>query len=245
MKVTIKVFVGVAAILYSLTATSTIISHNGFDLDTDTNIVKGNDLEWLQWDETIGESIEQSILARSIDGWRSATTFEMAALLNSFNFGVTFDGSTNVTQTLISPWTLSEISIHNNFISLFGITNSDAFDINDPLTFSGALSSGPLTIGGQTIFRGGIKDDFYHPLGGMVDHRVAFDSLFEELSYSDNQYGIALVRAPSEKEVNPVPSPPTLTIFILGLLFLSYRRKKSTLGHFIFNINNRYIFNRS
>ncbi len=227
MKIIIKTLVGIAALFYSLTSISAIISHNGFDLDTDTNVVTGNGLEWLQWDVTIGESIDQAIFARSIDGWRSATTLEMAALLNSSNFGLTFDGSTNVTQTVTSPWTLSEISIHNDFISLFGITFLDVFDINDPFTFSGALSAGPVTIAGQTIFRIAVNDDFSHPLGGKVDHRVIFDSLFEELSYSNNQYGVALVRDPSETEADPVPLPPSLALVSLGLLILSYRRKKS------------------
>lgn len=227
MKITIKMLVGLAALFYSLTSTSAIISHNGFDLDTDTNIVTGNDLEWLQWDVTKGESINQAISARSIDGWRSATTLEMAALLNSSNFGLTFDGSTNVTQTITSPWTLSEISMHNDFISLFGITFLDVLNINDPLTFSGALSAGPVTIAGQTIFRIAVQDDSYHPIVENVDHRVTFDSLFEELSYSDNQYGVALVRELSETEVHSVPSPSSLVLVSLGLLILSYRRKKS------------------
>lgn len=225
---------GVAVLLFSMTSSAAaIISHNGYQSDTNTNIVTGGGLEWLQWDVTAGQSIDAALTTYGAAGWRSANPDELAELLNEFDFGRTFSGSTNITQSINSPWTASEVSTHNNFISLFGSTvpaTDPVFDPLDPPAWSRAIVTGPNTIGGPTIFRAFVRDDFFHPLGGNVDHSVIFDSLFEDTSYSNNYYGIALVREISDPEPGNVPEPGSLPILCLGFLIIGITRK-STLVH--------------
>lgn len=212
---------GIAVLLFSMTSSATLISHNGYQSDTASDIVTGGGLEWLQWNVTAGQSIEDALGTYSAAGWRTASTIELAALLNDFSFGLTFNGYTNVTQSVSSPWTTSEVSTHNNFISLFGRTvpaTDPVFEPSDPPAFSRAIVTGPFTPGGQTIFRASVRDDSYHPIGGNISHYVQFDSLFVELSYSNNNYGVALVREISSSEPDNVPEPGPLVLMCLGLL---------------------------
>ncbi len=69
-----------------------VITYGSYSLDTGTNIVTGDGLEWLQWDDTIGESIDsiQSVL-NIIEGgnWTIAPTLRDAELFYDFGFGLT------------------------------------------------------------------------------------------------------------------------------------------------------------
>jgi len=95
-------FVLLAALLFSGfgTANAAVVSYHGYTLDTDTNIVTGGGLEWLQWDETLGQSVNSALGNYAGAGWRVATNTEMADLLNAFSFGMVFDGIENTKQSL-------------------------------------------------------------------------------------------------------------------------------------------------
>ena len=59
-----------------------LITHNGYMLNTNTNIVTGGGLEWLQWDVTLGMSISDALtnVAGTFDGGRLDSCNQHASL---------------------------------------------------------------------------------------------------------------------------------------------------------------------
>ncbi len=73
------------SLLFSKMAFAFLIEHNGYMLDTDTNVVTGGDFEWLRWDQTLGNSFDQALLDYSGGNWRIAHPTEMSGLVTAFN----------------------------------------------------------------------------------------------------------------------------------------------------------------
>ncbi|MGH1485354.1 MAG: hypothetical protein ACRBCI_03985 [Cellvibrionaceae bacterium] len=71
------------AVTTSVPAYSALVSHFGYTLDTDTNIVSGGGLEWLRWDRTIDDSVSTALYQNP--SFRLASVDEMYGLLNTFS----------------------------------------------------------------------------------------------------------------------------------------------------------------
>ena len=205
----------VAAISISSVAGAATISYNGYSLDTDTNIVTGGGLEWLQWDETVGISANDALV--TYDGWRLANATEFASLLNSFNFGTTFDSSDMF--AISNP---SDSTAVLNFLELFGDnrlasgTSGDGFEKG-----TGALYSGQ-TMGYYSVFA-----IDYNDLTGSLGP-VGSNFLFASPDFlvgddAGGVRGVALVRS-----VSSVPVPAAAWLFVSGLIGLAgmARRKR-------------------
>ena len=135
-------FLALMALSLSLSLNAATVTYNGYTLDTDTNVVTGGGLEWLQWDETLGQSIEAALSSYAVDGWRLATNIEMAALLNNFNFGFTFSDSESFSQSINLYTDEYSYGTANEFIDLFSDTYAAAgfeYDYGDELNLTGAL----------------------------------------------------------------------------------------------------------
>lgn len=108
-------------------ANAVILSYGGYTHDTNTDIVTGNGLEWLQWDRTVGYSINsiQSELA-TIEGggWSIASNAQMAQLFNSFDFDIAFDDDENTGQMVTTGYTFPDSLAETDelFIAMFGDT---------------------------------------------------------------------------------------------------------------------------
>lgn len=59
------------------------ITYSGYTLDTETNLVTGNGLEWLRWDQTKDYTISLALGVHS--EFRLATFEEMSELVNTFS----------------------------------------------------------------------------------------------------------------------------------------------------------------
>ena len=228
-----------AAIAFAL-STSThaaIVTHNGYSLDTETNIVTDGNLEWLQWNMTTGMSINQALSMYSEDGWRLASNVEMAELFNSFAFtpsywDYVFDSDENTEQLPFIPYDVSEDTATNHFIDLFGYTTTNAgsiyHDPSDPLVQATVLYG--LDNDGDGFYNTAwVRDDWVSAdNGNLEDAYVGMnnDSAVYTINYTSSTKGIALVRGES---VNPVPVPAAIWLFGSGLLGLVgiARRKKS------------------
>lgn len=182
------------------------ISHNGYTLDTNTSIVSGGGLDWMQWTQTQGLSIGQATQAYSASGWRLATNAEMAALYNSFAFengipaSYQFVDDENLHQEVS---TINPTQSHSAFIELFGVT---------------APASGSDGPASAALYGSDADADWLY--NAALVHS-GFSSVIRYAGLSADNYtisesyagmGVALVR--------PVPLPATAWLFLAGLVSL-------------------------
>jgi len=109
----------ILALFLMCTATgvqATLITSNGYTLNTQTNVVTGFGLRWLQWSETVGLTADEA-LAR-YPTMRFATFEEAADLLELF-FG---DSILNLPRGLRGVVLDDDLNPANLFSSLFGST---------------------------------------------------------------------------------------------------------------------------
>lgn len=207
-----------AGLTLSLCSHAAIISHNGYSLDTTTNVVTGGGLQWLQWDETVGQSIDTALGAYAADGWRLASNVEMANLFNSFAFGTTINTSEEGWRAWRGEVPTTEV---DKMVELFGATNSgSSVPLVDPLKTTGALfGADPDGNNWYNLVR--LHDDYTSgdvpPI--FYPARLEYWIDFYPTDYTHFQAGVALVRS-------EVPVPASAWLFASALIgLLSFRRK--------------------
>jgi hypothetical protein len=205
-------------LVLSTSVNADIISYNAYSLDTGTNIVTGGGLEWLQWDETVGLSIDTALSTYGSQGWRLANTVEMASLFNSFALGMTFTDAQGAIQSYERYVPLDPENDFNKFISLFGDT----------------LTPHPLTIDGATsaLFGNYPDADLLYNAVGIIAYNNTADFVYAksylfgdytQKSTSISNVGVALVcdsGSCSSLPPSPVPDPAAVWLFGSGLLGL-------------------------
>lgn len=224
MKNNLIVLIALLVTPFSLKAAT--ISYNGYTLNTTNNIVTGAGLDWLQWDETAGQSADFALGAYGTLGWRLASNAEMAVLFNSFSFGAQdFDSLENTSDYRSYAWNSDENSSSNHFISLFGDTYKAAGIVTD----YGELLEGTYAVFGQdedgdgNINRGGVTDDYINR--EFIETYGSAFMFYDDTPFTSSPfatYGVALVRT------SVVPLPPAILLFISGLIaLLSIKSKKA------------------
>ena len=219
----LKLASAAAALVLSTSANSTIISYGGYTHDTDTDIVTGNGLEWLQWDRTTGYSsvsIQSGLDIIEGGGWSIASNTQMSQLFNAFDFGLTFDNDENTSQGLNTGASIGEPGTEADevFISMFG-------DTSDPAIYSScyygdcyqrSIAFFGTDPDGDHRYNLAIVSDDYALVDGSVEHGKVY--LNADL-YETDMYGysiaIALVR-----DVSTVPVPAAVWLFGSGLIGL-------------------------
>jgi hypothetical protein len=239
----LKKFLFITCLLVaSHSANASLITHSGYTRAEASDIVSGNGLEWLMWDQTANMSISQALEAYTAQGWRLASNLDMAVLFNAFQFGKTdWSGAENLGQVAYTPWQLSEVSSHNAFTLLFGSTfNSALCDGPYPLSWcDGYATNDPLILAqayyGSDDDQDGfyksalVYDDFSYALQNNND-KVDGYAVLRAASWSPDaqslSYGVALVRSATAVAV---PAPASFALFIIALMLLAFLRR-STLG---------------
>lgn len=213
---------------FSYSANSATITYYNYTLDTDTNIVTDGNLQWLQWDETKGMSVNEALAAYSTDGWRVANSTEMTALLNNFPFGITFDEDSTVHTSNSLYDEILSYGLANQFIELFGNTSDDpGTSINgDQYEMSAAFYVSKDSR--NWVNRAYVYDEWSRSLepgaevlpGRIVhDQRGPYGTGYTNTSYSST--GVALVRG------GVVPVPAAAWLFGTALVGLAgIKRKK-------------------
>lgn len=205
----------------SLSSQAGLISD--YSLDSDTRIVTDshNNLEWLQWSVTQGQSIADAFAQYASDGWEVASSSHIADLFNTFDLSYgefTWQaGVANAYEERDDGYTESASDRELQFVSLFGSTS-----IKDYIQLSAAKFSDEERNGYAYI-----QDD-YQPDSdsGFYNNwtRVGFGGVGPNISIQQ-QYGVALIRSSSTS--NSVPEPSALALLSLALVGVGLRRRKA------------------
>lgn len=224
--------IAAASMLLSSGVSAGVLTYGGYSHDTDTDIVTGNGLEWLQWDRTVGESINsiQSLLGTvEGGGWHIASNAEMAPLLNAFNFGITFDTDENSHQLIHTGYAFpdTEVETDETFVAMFGNTyTAGGFSSPSPnghyYTRATAIY-GTDQDGDDRYNMVTVMGDYTNLHGYDVAGRITDFGDVVKPSSTNATYGVALVR-----DVTPVPVPAAIWLFGGGLLgFIGMARRKA------------------
>ncbi|WDE13354.1 PEP-CTERM sorting domain-containing protein [Thalassomonas haliotis] len=213
-------------LLTSSFAHASLISHSGYTLDTETNIVSGETLEWLQWDETAGLTVEQVL--NDYDGWSLANSSHMAQLFSDFFPEYTWLEDENLNQ---DHWgTFGVDGIHTNFVELFGATYTVPADRQALYFDEYAVTSAYFGYDDDqdgAINAAYVRDGYGFASSGSEIPPVAvlYSDWVTPADQGQSRYGVALVRtAGGAATTVAVPEPNILAIFALGLLALGCRR---------------------
>ncbi|MDO6447550.1 PEP-CTERM sorting domain-containing protein [Colwellia sp. 1_MG-2023] len=207
-------------LLVSSNANAGLITHNGYTLDEETNIVTKGNLEWLQWDATKGKSITEALGEYEQTGWELATNGDISNLYRDFGWNATSDdGSGAITD---SPYTVDDTTFFDSFLELFGTTV-----FND----TAGYGSGVNALQGVFVYYGSDSDNDekfklasvhsdYDVNASRYGNRAVIYGDHASSSDKYESYGIALIRRVE------VPEPSTLAIFALGMMGLVLRQFK-------------------
>jgi hypothetical protein len=228
-----KLTSAVSGLVLSASANAAILSYGGYTHDTTTNIVTGNGLEWLQWDATLGwsiNSIQSQLGTLEGGGWSVASNAQMTQLFNAFDFGITFDTDESTSQSVSTGYNHLAGSIADPdlaFISMFSETYQTG---GYWYCHAGHCLKQSIAIYGQDLNNNGlynlatVRDDYQDASTGRhIDGLARLSADYLNERDGDWSYGIALVR-----EVSPVPVPAVLWLFgsgLLGLIAIARRKK--------------------
>jgi len=227
-----------AALVLSTSANAIIISYGGYTHDTDTDIVTGNGLEWLQWDRTLGEgynSIQSQLDTLEGGGWSVASNVQMAQLFNAFDFGIMFDTDETTPQSVSTGRSTGDPGTEADevFISFFGDINAhlqpNGCRLGDCQSRTSAIFGNDTNSNGY-VNHAIVADDYINDTDILPETRDGFARMDGDTNiiYTTDEAsivnGVALVR-----EVSAVPVPAAVWLFGSGLLGLIgvARRKKS------------------
>ena len=215
----IKTIVACIGLTLSLPLFAASISYNGYTLDEDANIVSGGGLQWLQWDETVGQTVHEALGNYGAGGWRLATNAEMAKLFNSFDFGMTFDADENTYQSYLFSAGENSFDAPNEFIDLFGDTflaSGSVYDSVDPRQYASAYFGEDGD--GDHQFNFASVQDEYTTIGGALvqSHARLYRDDFT-VNAAGFANGVALVRA--------VPVPAAGWLLLSALMGLVIKKR--------------------
>ena len=206
-------------------ATNAAISHNGYTLNESTNIVSGGGLEWLQWDETVRQSIDTALATYGHDGWRVASNVEMAELFSAFFPQLAWDTDEQTVQQLGLHDTLGSMdSPANMFITLFGDTYAaggfqccgTGDNLQKARAFFGADTDGDSLFNQAVVF-----DEYTSWDAKLHDGSADLYGDGHKASLYGVENGVALVR------ISEVPIPAAGWLFISALVGLVGIKRRS------------------
>jgi len=222
-----KIILGTSILLASFASNAGLITHNGYQLDTNSNIIKdvsnNTDLEWLKWDVTLTDNSINDYLnglgGYVNDGWELATQSQAVELYSAFfgtldKDGNSIDSDENTKQDYAYATSSNgNLNVAQNFIELFGITGSFP-----AYTYSVGVLADEDQDGEHSY---AIALDW----GTHILPRMWWEGINENSNLLTNGRGLAFVRSSSDLS-QEVPEPSTLAIFMLGIMGVASRKLK-------------------
>ncbi|ABG39608.1 hypothetical protein Patl_1082 [Paraglaciecola sp. T6c] len=188
-----------ATLLLCHSTNASIIKKNDFSLDTSTNIITGNGLNWTRWDTLAGVSINQALGLYAADGWRLASSDEIIGMYSHFLSGVNWSmaqGENSGVNDFIS------VDDYKDLITIFGVS------FNEFGGMSNIIFGNDVDNDGAFRSAGAYYTD-WDPAAGIYP-----DSRRLTVDFSSGYYSVQLVRA-----IN-VSEPKQICFFMLSLLLL-------------------------
>jgi len=221
----------VGLLVSSVSLNAAILTQGLYTHDTTTDIVSDGTMEWLQWDVTVGMSVDSALVQYESDGWRLAGSDEMTALLSNFasGSGHLFDNTEDTSYTAQFDHVAPEDLFYNQFINMFGITYTNATDYfaEDPYTYTMAYY-GTDANGDEHYQRALVLDDHTLKFGENGRSTGAAMILSDDIYSVTDAYsraGVALVRGGAVLET---PLPAAVWLFGSALLGLGFAKRKKT-----------------
>ncbi|WP_158769006.1 hypothetical protein [Paraglaciecola sp. L1A13] len=191
-------------LLSSHAAYASLIVRGGFSLDTGSNTITGNGLNWSRWDAVVGVSISQALGLYASDGWRLASSEEMVGMYSHFIPGVDWAASLDENSGIGEFISVDE---YHALTSIFGVSLAEFGGI------SNVIFGNDLDNDGAYRSAGAYYTD-WDPAAGIYP-----DSSRLTVDFSSNDFSIQLVKSIS------VDEPKLIYLMILGLS-LPYLRKR-------------------
>lgn len=191
-------------------ANGALITRNNFSLDTSTNIITGNGLNWTRWDTLANVSINQALNLYSADGWRLASSDEMIGMYSNFIPGVDWSsarGENSAVSDFIS------VDDYHDLITIFGVSFNEFGGI------SNIIFGNDLDNDGAYRSAGAYYTD-YDPAAGIYA-----DNSRNTVDFSASDYSVQLVRAIS------VAEPKLGHLLLVGFLILIISKREKFLAN--------------
>jgi len=246
-----KLLVSLALLMLCSNSYAALITHGNYTLNDATDVVTDGTTEWLQWDVTSGQSINQALATYSSDGWVLASNSQMANLYNTFGFGApVFNDSEDGGQQKNA----AASQLYRQFVELFGAVSfliDQCATANQPQCLDNPADAATSALFGSDTdgddnYKAAIvtiagQGQVFGPIGNVIgtgnfqpnSARLTDDIYSRDSSptltlggiFGAGPSGVALVRT-QPVIINDIPEPATLAILGLGLMGLSSRKFK-------------------
>lgn len=236
-----NIFLASCLLVTSAASQAALISYNGFERASSSDIMTGGGLEWLKWDKTAGQSINTALSNNKT--WRLASENEIDAMFSAFfNCGFLCNSGAFRYYKPVG-WSSSEENPVNILQRLLGVTlvkepmcstnlTTACYDPNDPFTVSGALHQFDEV--NKSVGVGEVLDDYtYRAInrGQTISYRSTGKMTITGRhnwtgDMSDSALGVALVRTIPSSNINPVTVPGSISLLALGFVALGLRSRK-------------------
>lgn len=180
-------------------AKGALITRNNFSLDTSTNIITGNGLNWTRWDALANVSINQALNLYSSEGWRLASSDEMIGMYSHFLSGIDWssarDENTEVGDIISEDDYQDLVAIFGVTIHIYGGTSS--------ILFGNDLDNDGMYRSAYAFYTD------YDPVAGILA-----DNSRNTVDFSSGYYSVQLVRAINVSEPNLFYLIPFVLLFL-------------------------------
>lgn len=186
-----------------------IITRDAFSLDTTTNIITGNGLNWTRWDTLAGVSITQALDLYAADGWRLASGDEMIGMFSNFIPEVDWSSARDENSAVGD---FISVDDYQDLITIFGVSFNEFGGVSN-IIFGNDLDN-------DGVYRSaGAYYTDWDPAAGFYA-----DNSRNTVDFSASDYSVQLVRAISVAEPKSVYLLTCILLFWLALENL-YKRK--------------------
>ncbi|MEE4661775.1 MAG: PEP-CTERM sorting domain-containing protein [Halieaceae bacterium] len=226
-----RTIVSLLTVLMSATSSASVMTFGSYSHDDTTDIVVGDGLEWLQWDRTVGWSVDYATTqldAIEGGGWQIASNAQMQSLFTNYFPTTAWDADESTTQQISTGIQLGvEAGAAWSFVQMLGDTYSAAgysYDYGEGGVEHAAAWFGLDRDADGYVNAALVGDDYALPDGTVRNGSFVLERDRARSSAINGRVGVALVR---RSMASTVPEPGVIALLGLGLAGLGLTRRKA------------------